>query len=180
MRRSRGSPGKAQGDSRMIEARRYQRYAFNNDADSAADIKVFLEGELVRLINFSVANLTVLSEIPFSLGGIHFCVDLGSREDRPDGQCCAGETGGIHVAYRDRLDGNLQVGCTSEGIGWSHPLPPELLCQKRFLIVCTEEIFGSRSSGKRRRRRFSIRRSQTNLSNDQKGESYAESTGDHH
>jgi len=63
----------------MIEARRYQRYAFNNDADSAADIKVYLEGELVRLLNFSVANLTVLSNIPFSLGGIHFSVDLGNR-----------------------------------------------------------------------------------------------------
>ncbi len=63
----------------MIEARRYQRYAFNNDTDSAADIKVLLEGELVRLLNFSVANLTVLSKIPFSLGGIHFSVDLGNR-----------------------------------------------------------------------------------------------------
>ncbi|HOG08446.1 MAG: PilZ domain-containing protein [Syntrophales bacterium] len=63
----------------MIEARRYQRYAFDNDADSAANIKVLLEGELVRLLNFSVANLTVLSKIPFSLGGVHFSVDLGNR-----------------------------------------------------------------------------------------------------
>jgi len=67
------------GDSGMIEARRYQRYAFDNDADSAANIKVLLEGELVRLLNFSVANLTVLSKIPFSLGGVHFSVDLGNR-----------------------------------------------------------------------------------------------------
>lgn len=63
----------------MIEARRYQRYAFDSGAGPAADIKVLLEGERVRLLNFSVANLTVLSDIPFSLGGIHFSVDLGDR-----------------------------------------------------------------------------------------------------
>ena len=61
----------------MIEDRReYQRYALNETTSSQFDIIV--EGEPVRLLDFSLGGLHILSRVPFSPGGISFSVNLGN------------------------------------------------------------------------------------------------------
>ena len=61
------------------EARKYQRYVVNNGGDTPAQVEVIVEGELVRLVNFSLGGLYILSKIPFSPGTISFSVDFGNR-----------------------------------------------------------------------------------------------------
>jgi hypothetical protein len=50
----------------MKEARRYQRYAVDNDGNTTAEAEIIVGGELVRLVDFSLSGLCVLSKIPFS------------------------------------------------------------------------------------------------------------------
>ena len=61
------------------DGRRYQRYALNDGA-IPAQVEVILEGELVRLVNFSVGGLYILSETPFSPGAtVSFSVNFENR-----------------------------------------------------------------------------------------------------
>lgn len=51
----------------MNDKRRYQRYAVDNDGNANAEAEIIVGGELVRLVDFSLSGLCVLSKIPFSL-----------------------------------------------------------------------------------------------------------------
>ena len=63
----------------MNDARKYQRYAINNGGDTTAQIEVVVEGELVRLVDFSLGGLYILSKIPFSPGAISFSANFGNQ-----------------------------------------------------------------------------------------------------
>ncbi|MGZ3614281.1 MAG: PilZ domain-containing protein [Syntrophales bacterium] len=63
----------------MNNRRKYQRYAVNNDGDTLAQGKVKVEGELVRLVDFSLAGLYILSKKPFSTGLISISVEFGNQ-----------------------------------------------------------------------------------------------------
>jgi hypothetical protein len=58
------------------DARRYQRYTVDCNVDSSTQFEVKLEGESVRLVNFSVGDLYVLSKVPFSPGPIKISVEF--------------------------------------------------------------------------------------------------------
>jgi hypothetical protein len=70
---------KFKGDSWMNDRRKYQRDYINNDGDMPAHIEIRLEGFLVRLADFSLGGLCVLSERPFSPGVIRVSVEFGDR-----------------------------------------------------------------------------------------------------
>jgi len=62
------------------EARRYQRYAVDYSEDSSAKVEVMVEGELVRLVNFSVGGLYILSKKPFAPGAtVSFSANFADR-----------------------------------------------------------------------------------------------------
>ena len=72
-KKSREIPGENDG-------RRYQRYALSDDGDAPAQVEVIIDGEPVRLVNFSVGGLYVLSRTPFSPGTtISFSVNFENR-----------------------------------------------------------------------------------------------------
>ena len=65
----------------MNEKRRYQRYAVvNNNGDTTTQSEVKVGRELVRLIDFSLSGLSVLSKIRFSLEAISISVDFPDHE----------------------------------------------------------------------------------------------------
>ena len=59
----------------MNELRRYQRYA----GDKPAHGEVKVKEELVRLVDFSLSGLCILSKKPFSLGRISISVEFGKH-----------------------------------------------------------------------------------------------------
>jgi len=59
----------------MNEHRRYQRYA--GDKPAQAEVKV--KEELVRLVDFSLAGLCILSKKPFSPGRISISVEFENQ-----------------------------------------------------------------------------------------------------
>jgi hypothetical protein len=59
----------------MNEHRRYQRYARYTPAQG----EVIVEGELVRLVDFSLAGLCILSKKPFSPGLISISVKFKNQ-----------------------------------------------------------------------------------------------------
>ncbi len=59
--------------------RKYQRYAVNNDGDAPAQGEVKVEGELVRLVNFSSAGLSILSKTLFPPGLISISVKFRNQ-----------------------------------------------------------------------------------------------------
>jgi hypothetical protein len=64
----------------VSEIRNYQRYAVSYDGDTTAQVEVIVEGELVRLQDFSLGGLFFLSKKPFSLGAtLSLSVDLEKR-----------------------------------------------------------------------------------------------------
>jgi hypothetical protein len=63
----------------MNDRRKYQRYAVNNDGDTPAQGEVKVEGELVRLVDFSLGGLCILSKIPFSPVLISISIELGNH-----------------------------------------------------------------------------------------------------
>jgi hypothetical protein len=64
----------------MNDVRKYQRYAVNYGGDTPAQVEVIVEGELVRLVDFSLGGLSILSKKPFSSGAtISLSVDLENR-----------------------------------------------------------------------------------------------------
>jgi hypothetical protein len=63
----------------MKDIRRYQRYAVDHDADTPAQGKVTVGGELVQLVDFSLSGLCVLSKIPFSSEAINISVEFENR-----------------------------------------------------------------------------------------------------
>lgn len=64
----------------MNEIRNYQRYAVKYEEDTPTQVEVIVEGELVRLVDFSLGGLFFLSKKPFSLGAtISLSVDLEKR-----------------------------------------------------------------------------------------------------
>ena len=52
----------------MNDNRRYQRYAVNDDRNTMAQGKIKVEGGIVKLVDFSLGGLCVLSKKPFTLG----------------------------------------------------------------------------------------------------------------
>ena len=54
----------------MNHVRRYQRYTVDGDSNTPAEFEVLLEGNAVRLVNFSVGDFYVLSRIPFPQGPV--------------------------------------------------------------------------------------------------------------
>lgn len=63
----------------MNNRRKYQRYAVNNDGDTPAQGNVKVEGESVRLVDFSLAGLYIFSKKPFSTGLISISVEFGNQ-----------------------------------------------------------------------------------------------------
>jgi hypothetical protein len=60
-------------------ARKYERHAISQDGNTVDQYEVILLGEPVRLVNFSVGGLYVLSKLPFSPGEISISVSFGNR-----------------------------------------------------------------------------------------------------
>jgi Tfp pilus assembly protein PilZ len=52
----------------MNNSRRYQRYTVSQDAGTPDQFEVIVEGELVRLVHFSVGGLYILSKLFFPFG----------------------------------------------------------------------------------------------------------------
>jgi hypothetical protein len=63
----------------MNDRRKYQRCAVNNGGDTTAQCKVKVQGELVRLVNFSSAGLCILSKRPSLPARISISVDFGNQ-----------------------------------------------------------------------------------------------------
>ena len=63
----------------MNNRRKYQRYAANNDGDTPAQGEIKVGGELVRLVDFSLAGLCILSKKPFLLGVISISIEFGNH-----------------------------------------------------------------------------------------------------
>lgn len=63
----------------MKDARRYQRYTFDKEGKTIPGVKILLEGEEVRLVDFSVGDLSVIAKKPYPLGGVSFSVILGDH-----------------------------------------------------------------------------------------------------
>jgi hypothetical protein len=49
------------------DKRRYQRYAVDNKGNITSGAEIIVGGGLVRLVDFSLSGLCVLSKLPFSL-----------------------------------------------------------------------------------------------------------------
>jgi hypothetical protein len=63
----------------MSERRKFQRYDVSNDEDTPAQGQVKVGGVLVRLVDFSLSGLCVLSKIPFLPGVISISVEFGNH-----------------------------------------------------------------------------------------------------
>lgn len=63
----------------MVNARRYQRYALSQEADSLDQIEVMVEGQTVRLVDFSVGGLYILSKAPLTQKEIKISVNFKER-----------------------------------------------------------------------------------------------------
>lgn len=63
----------------MNEYRKFKRYAVNNDADTHSQVEVKVGGVSVRLVDFSLSGLCILSKIPFSPGAISISVEFGNH-----------------------------------------------------------------------------------------------------
>ena len=63
----------------MNDRRKYQRYAVNNEIDALARDEVKVEGELVRLVDFSSAGLCITSKKNFSPGPIRISIKFGNQ-----------------------------------------------------------------------------------------------------
>lgn len=64
----------------MNDKRRYQRYAVNEDRDTNVQGEVIVEGEVVRLVNFSLGGLCIiLSKKPLSPGVIRISAEFGDH-----------------------------------------------------------------------------------------------------
>jgi len=62
------------------EIRNYQRYAVKYDEDTSAQVEAIVEGESVRLVDFSLGGLFFLSKKPFPSGAtLSLSVDLEKR-----------------------------------------------------------------------------------------------------
>jgi hypothetical protein len=62
------------------EARRYQRYAADYSADTSVQVEVIVEGEFVRVVNFSIGGLYVLAKTPFASGAtVTFSANFANR-----------------------------------------------------------------------------------------------------
>ena len=59
----------------MNERRKYQRYA----VDTPVQGEVKVDGELVRLVDFSLSGLCILSKKPLSSGIISISVEFGNQ-----------------------------------------------------------------------------------------------------
>jgi len=63
----------------MSNARKYQRYAVIKGVNTPDQFEVFVDGELVQLVNFSVGGLYILSKLPISPGKINILIDFTNR-----------------------------------------------------------------------------------------------------
>lgn len=63
----------------MNDKRRYQRYAVNDDDNTTAEGEVIVEGELVQLVDFSLAGLCILSKKLFTPEAISISVEFGDH-----------------------------------------------------------------------------------------------------
>jgi hypothetical protein len=60
--------------------REYQRYVINYAGDEAPEIEVIVEGELVRLVDFSIGGVFFLTKKSFTVGEIvSLSIDLENR-----------------------------------------------------------------------------------------------------
>ena len=64
----------------MNDRRKYQRHAVNNDVDTPARGEVKVDGELVRLVDFSSAGLCIISKKNFSPGLIRISAKFGNQQ----------------------------------------------------------------------------------------------------
>jgi PilZ domain len=60
----------------MDDRRKYQRYALSQDEKILDQFEVKVEGELVRLVDFSVGSMSILSKLPFTPGIVNISVNF--------------------------------------------------------------------------------------------------------
>ncbi len=63
----------------MDDARQYQRYAVSDDGITDGQFEIAVDGELVRLVDFSVGGLHFISKVPFSPGVVNLLVTFKNR-----------------------------------------------------------------------------------------------------
>jgi hypothetical protein len=63
----------------MDDKRRYQRYVVNDDRNIISQAEIKVDGESVRLVDFSVGGLCVLSKKPFPSGLKRILVEFKDR-----------------------------------------------------------------------------------------------------
>ena len=63
----------------MEERRRYQRYTVDKGVNTPEHFRVTVAGQPVRLVNFSLGGLYVLSKEPFSPGEVDVSVSFQHR-----------------------------------------------------------------------------------------------------
>ena len=63
----------------MENVRKYERHAIDQDGNTIDQFEVLLFGESVRLVDFSLGGLYVLSKLPFSPGEIDISVSFKNR-----------------------------------------------------------------------------------------------------
>ena len=63
----------------MENVRKYERHAIDQDGNTIDQFEVLLFGESVRLVDFSLGGLYVLSKLPFSPGEIDISVNFKNR-----------------------------------------------------------------------------------------------------
>ena len=60
----------------MDDRRKYQRYALSQGEKILDQLEVKVEGELVRLVDFSVGSMSILSKLPFTPGIVNISVNF--------------------------------------------------------------------------------------------------------
>jgi len=63
----------------MDDRRKYQRYALSQGEKIHDQFEVKVEGELVRLVDFSVGSMSILSKLPFTPGIVNISVNFKNR-----------------------------------------------------------------------------------------------------
>ena len=63
----------------MNNRRKYQRYAISQGEKIPDQFEVKVEGELVRIVDFSVGSMSILSKLPFTPGTVNISVNFRNR-----------------------------------------------------------------------------------------------------